>query len=54
MNEKKFGLKSQSYVAPRAESVAIAQEGILCGSTVPTNLNGVTNEGFNHGLNAEW
>ena len=30
--KKKFGLKSQGYVAPRAESVAVAQESILCAS----------------------
>ena len=32
MKKKKFGLESQGYVAPRAESVAIAQESILCAS----------------------
>lgn len=30
--KKKFGLESQGYAAPRAESVAIAQESILCAS----------------------
>lgn len=54
MNEKKFGLKSQGYVAPRAENVAVAQEGILCGSSVPTNLNGITNESFGRGANVDW
>lgn len=29
---KKFGLESQGYAAPRAESVVVAQESILCAS----------------------
>lgn len=54
MKELRFGLKSQCYVAPRAENVAVAQEGILCGSTTPTNLNGITNEGFGRNADVNW
>lgn len=54
MKEKKAGFKSQGYVAPRAENVAVAQEGILCGSSTPANLNGITNEGFGRGANVDW
>ena len=35
MEKKKFGFKSQGYEAPRAESVEVAQESVLCAS--PTN-----------------
>ena len=38
----KFGLESQGYAAPRAESVAIAQESILCASL----LNGATTTNY--------
>ena len=43
----KFGLKNQDYVAPRAESVAVAQESILCAS-VP-QLEG-QNESFDENV----
>ena len=33
--KKKFGLQSQAYVAPRAESVEMSNEGLLCGSNIP-------------------
>ena len=32
MEKIKFGFTSQSYEAPRAESVDVAQESILCAS----------------------
>ena len=43
----KFGFLSQSYEAPRAESVEVANEGLLCASEVITAddygvINGVT------------
>lgn len=44
MKEKKFGLGSQEYAAPRAESVTVAQESILCASC--PSLKG-QNEKFN-------
>ena len=44
--KKKFGLESQGYEAPRAESVAVAQESILCAS--PSGINGGL-EGFTTG-----
>ena len=45
MKEKmKFGFASQGYVAPRAESVAVVQESILCASN-PKQLDG-QNENF--------
>ena len=34
----KFGFFSQGYEPPRAESVAVAQESILCSS--PSDING--------------
>ena len=34
MKKKKFGLESQSYVAPRAENVEVAQESVLCASPI--------------------
>lgn len=34
----KFGFLSQSYEAPRAESVEVAQESILCAS--PSDIDG--------------
>ena len=33
--KKKIGFTSQAYAAPRAESVAVAQESILCASVIP-------------------
>lgn len=39
--KKKFYFKSQGYVAPRAESVAIALRSILCAS-----LDGVTTSDY--------
>ena len=41
MKKKKFGLENQGYVAPRAESVGIAQEGLLC-----TSMDGVTTSDY--------
>ena len=38
--KKKFGLQSQAYVAPRAESVETTNEGLLCASNIPPQLEG--------------
>ena len=40
---KKFGFLSQGYAAPRAESVEVAQESILCASPI----DGVTTTDYN-------
>ena len=41
-----IGFSSQGYAAPRAENVAVAQQGILCASSVvEKNLKGA-NESF--------
>ena len=32
--KKKFGFTSQCYEAPRAESVEVAQESVLCASPI--------------------
>lgn len=32
MKKKKFGLESHGYVAPRAESVGMCNQGLLCAS----------------------
>ena len=44
--KKKFGFLSQGYEAPRAESVDVAQESILCASPVEVDggLQGFTND----------
>ena len=34
----KFGFTSQGYEAPRAESVMVAQQSVLCASPVNGNL----------------
>lgn len=50
MKEKmKSGFKGQGYEAPWAESVAIAQEGILCAS-----MDGVTTSDYNDEGTVEW
>lgn len=41
----KFGFLGQSYEAPRAESVEVAQESILCASPSDDDLEGQP-EGF--------
>lgn len=48
--KKKFGFTSQDYIAPRAEGVEFAQDGILCASTVIGN----TLENFSRGENGQW
>ena len=51
MKEKQeFGFLSQGYAPPRAESVAMSNEGLLCGS--PSDVDGGL-EGFNMG-NGAW
>ena len=40
--KKKIGFTSQGYEAPRAESVAVAQESILCASV----LDGITTSDY--------
>ena len=47
---KKFGFFSQGYEAPRAESVAIAQESILCASAI----DGITTSDYTDGGTVEW
>ena len=41
--KKKFGFFSQGYEAPRAESVEVAQESVLCASPI----DGVTTTDYN-------
>ena len=43
MEKIKFGFTSQSYEAPRAESVDVAQESVLCASPI----DGVTTTDYN-------
>ena len=45
----KIGLKSQAYAAPRAESIAMNNEGLLCASVM-----GVENEGFEEVSDGVW
>ena len=42
---KKFGFLSQGYEAPRAESVEMNNQGMLCASPVEPNIDGNL-EGF--------
>ena len=50
----KFGFKSQGYEAPRAESVDVAQESILCASPGgDENLNGLP-QGFQNDAEGSW
>ena len=39
---KKFGFLSQGYVAPRAESVEMSNQGMLCAS--PSEIDGTPEE----------
>ena len=48
--KKKFGFLSQGYEAPRAESVEVGNEGLLCAS--PTDIDGQT-ENFDE-INGIW
>ena len=45
--EKKIALKGQAYVAPRAKSFMITNQGVLCssggGGRATLNLKGVSN-----------
>lgn len=54
MKEKmNFGFLSQSYAAPRAESIEMSNEGLLCAS--PSNVTAnEANEGFENILNGTW
>lgn len=36
----KISLKNQSYVTPQTESVAVRNEGLLCGSSVAMGASG--------------
>lgn len=47
MKVKKFGLGSQEYAAPRAESVTVAQESILCASVPAHGVNTSVYTGVN-------
>lgn len=48
---KRFGYMSQDYAAPRAESIEMDNEGVLCASTIPEDggsaqkLDGIDNGG---------
>lgn len=50
--KKKFGFTSQAYAAPRAESVVMNNEGLLCASTTPVGISGGL-EGFQYKDNSE-
>ena len=47
---KKFGFTSQGYTAPRAESVEMSNQGMLCAS--PSDIEGEP-EGMNE-VNGSW
>ena len=38
MKENKIVLKGQKYVAPKTESVAVSNQGVLCGSAAPAGV----------------
>ena len=46
VKQQKIALKGQAYVAPRAKSFRIANQGVLCSSSGGTISSG----GFNLGL----
>ena len=46
----KIGLESQAYAAPRAESIAMNNEGLLCASVAA----GVENENFEVESQGTW
>ena len=46
--KKKFGFTSQGYEAPRAESVAVGNEGLLCAS-----IDGAL-QGFTDDVDGDW
>lgn len=48
----KFGFTSQGYEAPRAESVDVAQESVLCAS--PTNEIDGGLQGFQNDTDGSW
>lgn len=48
--KKKFGFNSQVYAAPRAESIEMSNEGLLCASQVVVS-GGL--EGFQYKDNSE-
>ena len=50
MEKKKFGFPSQAYEAPRAESVDVAQESVLCASPI----DGVTITEYQDGGTVNW
>ena len=43
---KKFGFFSQGYAAPRAESVEMSNQGMLCASSVGSGLELKVEQGF--------
>lgn len=45
----KIDLESQTYAAPRAESIELINEGLLCASVM-----GVENEGFEEVIDGVW
>lgn len=49
--KKKFGFNSQVYAAPRAESIEMSNEGLLCASHVVVS-GGL--EGFGHQNGEGW
>ncbi len=50
--KSKFGFLSQGYEAPRAESVDVAQESVLCAS--PTNEIDGGLQGFENDSEGSW
>ena len=46
----KIGLESQAYAAPRAESIELIDEGLLCASVAA----GVENESFEEVTQGTW
>ena len=47
----KIGLESQAYAAPRAESIELINEGLLCASVI---VSGVENEDFEEVIDGAW
>ena len=50
--KSKIGLESQAYAAPRAESVEVAQQSILCASSL--QIEGQQNEEFDEIVIENW
>ena len=49
----KFGFLSQGYEAPRAESIEMSNQGMLCASPAEPNIDGNL-EGFTYDGEGSW